>query len=130
MKHLIDEGKPIVYQDETWTYRRGTGKSKEWQDSDVRSHTVRNDSTGDRYLICNAGGRSGFVPECSLFYRTAVKPRPDDDYHGDMNGELFQKWFTERLVPNIREPSIIVMDNASYHSQRVGIFLQRARFCR
>ncbi|XP_063976047.1 uncharacterized protein LOC135164386 isoform X2 [Diachasmimorpha longicaudata] len=119
MKHLIDEGKPIVYQDETWTYRRGTGKSKEWQDSDVRSHTVRNDSTGDRYLICNAGGRSGFVPECSLFYRTAVKPRPDDDYHGDMNGELFQKWFKERLVPNIREPSIIVMDNASYHSQRV-----------
>ncbi|CAG4954644.1 unnamed protein product [Colias eurytheme] len=33
-----------------------------------------------------------------------------------MNRANFRKWVTEKLIPNIREPSIIVMDNAPYHS--------------
>jgi transposase len=30
--------------------------------------------------------------------------------------ELFTKWFEEKLLPNIPEHSIIIMDNASYHN--------------
>lgn len=33
-----------------------------------------------------------------------------------MNAELFQKWFSERLLPNIPENSLIIIDNASYHN--------------
>jgi len=35
-----------------------------------------------------------------------------------MNAEIFQKWFVE-LLNNLEEPSVIVMDNASYHSTLV-----------
>ena len=33
-----------------------------------------------------------------------------------MNTELFKKWFSEKLLPNIPPNSIIIMDNASYHN--------------
>lgn len=36
-----------------------------------------------------------------------------------MNAELFKKWFVEQLLPNLDKPSIIIMDNASYHSKLI-----------
>lgn len=33
-----------------------------------------------------------------------------------MNFDLFKKWFCEKLLPNIPEKSLIVLDNASYHN--------------
>jgi transposase len=33
-----------------------------------------------------------------------------------MNQELFTKWFSEKLLPNIPENSLIIMDNAAYHN--------------
>ncbi|KAH9640368.1 hypothetical protein HF086_003054 [Spodoptera exigua] len=38
------------------------------------------------------------------------------DYHHNMNAVNFNKWLREKLIPNLNEPSVIVMDNASYHS--------------
>lgn len=120
-KRLHDEGAKFVYQDETWTFKHGTGKTKEWQDDKRESCSVRHVSTGDRYIICHAGGNEGFVNGASLFLCSSKKPKVYDDYHGDMNAELFMKWVTEKLLPNLTEPSIIVIDNASYHSVRVCI---------
>ncbi|KAJ8910652.1 hypothetical protein NQ315_011634 [Exocentrus adspersus] len=37
-----------------------------------------------------------------------------------MNETNFLYWFEHRLLPNLAEPSIIVMDNASYHSTVVN----------
>ncbi len=42
--------------------------------------------------------------------------RKTGDYHGQMNGDVFQKWFREKLLPNIPRASLIIMDNASYHN--------------
>lgn len=41
------------------------------------------------------------------------------DYHGAMNSETFQKWVERQLIVGLRDvgPSIIVMDNASYHNK-------------
>lgn len=39
------------------------------------------------------------------------------DYHDQMNAENFTKWPTEKLIPNIPRNSMIVMDNAPYHSK-------------
>src|ERR1700730_14767545 len=41
--------------------------------------------------------------------------RKTGDYHGQMNAQQFQKWFSEMLLPNIPPNSVIIMDNASYH---------------
>lgn len=36
-----------------------------------------------------------------------------------MDGVTFPKWFTNQLIPNIPPKSVIVMDNAPYHSVQV-----------
>jgi hypothetical protein len=39
------------------------------------------------------------------------------DYHSEMNAETFEEWLQDNLLPALTEPSIIVLDNASYHSR-------------
>lgn len=53
------------------------------------------------------------MPGAKLVFKST---RKTGDYHGQMNAELFQKWFGEKLLPNIPKNSIIVMDNAAYHT--------------
>lgn len=38
------------------------------------------------------------------------------DYHGEMNGNVFVKWVKEKFIPNLTRNSLIIMDNAPYHS--------------
>ena len=40
-----------------------------------------------------------------------------DDYHSDINSELFEGWLKKQL-PKLDQNSILVMDNASYHSAK------------
>jgi predicted O-methyltransferase YrrM len=35
-----------------------------------------------------------------------------------MDSKRFEKWFQDQLLPNIRPGSVIVMDNAAYHSRK------------
>ena len=39
------------------------------------------------------------------------------DYHDEMNSENFEEWFHDTLLPKLEPNSLIVMDNASYHSR-------------
>nr|CAH7758572.1 unnamed protein product [Callosobruchus chinensis] len=41
------------------------------------------------------------------------------DYRQDMTANLFEKWFVEQLIPNIPQNSVVVMDNAPYHSRQL-----------
>ncbi|KAE9526271.1 hypothetical protein AGLY_013902 [Aphis glycines] len=43
------------------------------------------------------------------------------DYHSQMNSEVFKSWFTQ-MLNSLEEPSVIVMDNASYHSTLIDNF--------
>lgn len=38
------------------------------------------------------------------------------DYHDDMFGDHFEVWFATKLLPNIPRNSLIVRNNALYHS--------------
>ena len=31
------------------------------------------------------------------------------DYHGEMNAEMVTKWCDEKLIPNLKEPSPIII---------------------
>ncbi|HIE03069.1 MAG TPA: hypothetical protein EYP59_22770, partial [Thiotrichaceae bacterium] len=61
----------------------------------------------------NAITKDGWVPEAKVVFKST---RKTGDYHGQMNKNLFQKWFIERLLPNIPQESFIIMDNAPYHN--------------
>lgn len=64
-------------------------------------------------MVLHAGNMNGFITGSSLIFASKTN---DPDYHGEMNKDSFLKWFGDQLLPNLEEPSLIVMDNASYHS--------------
>ena len=41
----------------------------------------------------------------------------EEDYYDSMNAEAYESWFQKRLCPNLEPDSVIVIDNASYHSR-------------
>lgn len=71
---------------------------------------------GGRLIVLHAGSAEGFVDGAALVFRAK---KGAGDYHTEMDAPRFQKWFVEQLLPNIKPRSVIVMDNASYHSAQV-----------
>lgn len=71
---------------------------------------------GVRYIILHAGSEDGFVENASLIFKAGYNL---GDYHNSMNSDNFEKWFEHQLIPNLEEPSLIIMDNAPYHSRLV-----------
>lgn len=69
---------------------------------------------GRRLIITHIGSNSGFL-DGGL---NVFKSRKTGDYHEDMNAEVFEKWFSSVLV-RVEPGSVIVIDNAPYHSRQV-----------
>ncbi|KAF5286544.1 hypothetical protein FQR65_LT12548 [Abscondita terminalis] len=36
-----------------------------------------------------------------------------------MDAATFENWLKQQLLPNLQEPSLIILDNASYHSRLI-----------
>ena len=106
-----NEGRPIVYLDETWIHPHYTVK-KCWQSDEV-SGVRTYDSPGERLIIVHAGGSMGFIPGAALIFKANSKT---GDYHSQMNASNFEKWLKEKLAVNLPFNSVVVMDNAPYHS--------------
>ena len=117
MKNLKNAGyDSFVYLDETWINQNHT-VGKCWIDSKSKSATGIKPPTGkgSRLIVLHAGTKNGFVPNCELVFQA----KNDGDYHNQMNHTVFREWFVSQLIPNIPPSSIIVMDNASYHSFQI-----------
>ncbi|KAJ8912809.1 hypothetical protein NQ315_014392 [Exocentrus adspersus] len=93
-------------------YSKGS-KRMSWQDDNVKSVRKSEGYDGKRYIVLHAGTSKGFVKDVDLLFCSKSKVA---DYHGEMNSNIFTKWVEERLIPNLKEPSLIVMDNAPYHN--------------
>lgn len=109
------ENRSIIYLDETW-YDTHDTVSKGWVDQSDKCRTRAPSNRGKRITILHAGSENGWVPNALLL---SAKNIADSslDYHEDTTGELFENWFQHQLLPNIPANSIIVMDNAKYHSR-------------
>ncbi|CAH1971032.1 unnamed protein product [Acanthoscelides obtectus] len=117
------QSRKIYYLDETWVNAGHTVK-KTWIDKNVvrnRQASIEGLSTGlrgpsgkgQRLIVTHIGSDSGFLEECDLIFVS----KKGGDYHDEMNASCFESWFQgvlQRVEPN----SVIVMDNASYHSRR------------
>ncbi|CAK1595274.1 unnamed protein product [Parnassius mnemosyne] len=110
-------GKNIIYLDETWFDTHDTLK-KVYTDNSPSCTTKAPCSRGKRLIILHAGGEQGWIPGALLISSKHLKSS-SADYHEDMDSGLFEKWFTDQLLPNIPSSSVIVMDNASYHSRQI-----------
>ncbi|KAG8175752.1 hypothetical protein JTE90_029237 [Oedothorax gibbosus] len=122
IKNYRSKGKAIYYLDETWI-NFGHTKSKVWQDKTVKTPKqafLEGLSTGlkapsgkgSRLINTHAGSEKGFVSEAKEVFKAK---KDSGDYHSEMNGPHFEEWFEKKLLPNL-DNSVIVMDNAPYHS--------------
>uniref|UniRef100_T1IL83 Tc1-like transposase DDE domain-containing protein n=1 Tax=Strigamia maritima TaxID=126957 RepID=T1IL83_STRMM len=99
IKKFRSEGRNIIFLDETWIFL----------------------GHGQRLIIVHAGSRKGFVTGALLFF---ISKKTGDDRQ-DMDGKAFEKWFEETLLPLLEENSVVVMDNAPYHSVQADNVPQR-----
>ena len=114
IRNLRQEGYDIVYLDESWINSHHTVK-KEWMSVDGSQRRNIPSSKGERIIIAHAGSREvGFIPNAGLVFN--AKSKDNRDYHSEMNGEIFQSWLADSVLPTLDRPSCIVMDNASYHN--------------
>ena len=114
IKKLRRENKTIIYTDETWVNAHHT-QEYIWVDSDGRGGWKVPSLKGQRLIVVHAGGVEGWVPGANLFFRSKTN---SIDYHDEMNSEHFMEWFTQQLLPNIPNSSVIVLDNATYHNKQ------------
>lgn len=65
-----------------------------------------------RFIIVEAGNENGFVEDA----RHIFKVGQTTDQRDLLNYDNFEKWLTEKLLPNIPQNSVIVLDGSeSYH---------------
>ena len=107
-----DTIRPEVYLDESYVNKNHSNDFI-WYYGEDGPWVQKPTGKGERLIIINAITKSGWIPATKLVFKST---RKTGDYHGQMNWELFKKWFTEMLLPNIPENSIIIMDNAPYHN--------------
>lgn len=110
-----DDKRPRFYLDETWVNQNHSRK-RTWLDNEGKQGGLNAPiGKGARLIICHGGSsKTGFIPEAKLVFR-AVKSS-NADYHTEMNSAVYMKWFKDFLLL-LEEPSIIILDNASYHTK-------------
>jgi transposase len=108
----LDTYQPEVYLDESYVNKNHSNDFI-WYSGEDGPWIQKPTGKGERLIIVNAITKAGWVPGAKLIFKST---RKTGDYHGQMNSELFMKWFKEMLLPNIPKNSIIIMDNAPYHN--------------
>jgi hypothetical protein len=69
---------------------------------------------GKRLIIVHIGSEEGFLKEGLLTFQSCHT----GDYHEDMDSDAFEDYFCE-MIKYLPADSVVVMDNASYHSRRI-----------
>lgn len=115
VKNLELSERQLVFTDETWIFSKGQCRTS-WQDDTPKSVRKPLGDGGKRFIILHAGTREGFISGASLIFSSKSNSA---DYHDNMDSENFENWVKEQLIPNLESPSLLVLDNASYHSRVV-----------
>ena len=97
--------RPEVYLDESYVNKNHSNDFV-WFFGDDGPLVQKPTGKGERLIIINAITKDGWVPGAKVTFKSTKKT---GDYHGQMNQELFAKWFKEKLIPNIPENSLIIM---------------------
>lgn len=122
-RQLDKSGRTLVYLDETFINKNYCGPDLSWfcddweedpnLDKSFGPYINRPSGKGDRLIILNAVTKNGWVDGTKLVFQAKNN---SGDYHGSMDEVNFTRWFTEQLLPNIPDKSVIIMDNAPYHN--------------
>lgn len=125
LKKYRQQGCHFYYLDETWV-NEGECTSKTWVDHTVKSHrdaflqglttgSKGPSGKGKRLIVLHIGSKDGFLPGGLLCFESK---KNSADHHDEMNGDTFYEWMNS-VLPRLKPNSVIVMDNASYHSVKI-----------
>jgi transposase len=126
-----EDRKREVYTDESYIHEHYKGADDSlWDpDDDQDVKTTKDKHKGRRYCFCAAiqgpnprvavpvlnEDKAGMVPGSLWAFCPQKKNDHQGDYHKVFNGNNYVKWWTDQLLPSLRIPSIIILDNAAYH---------------
>ena len=90
IRQLREEGRPIVYLDETWVNQHHS-RVRAWEDTEEERTMAETPSgKGKRLILLHVGSNEGFLSEeCKLLF---VGRKDSADYHAEMNSEHFEEW--------------------------------------
>lgn len=108
------QGRPIVYTDKSYVLTTHV-QNNTWAQKDKSSPFLKKLSTGTRFILVHGGTDAGFIENACLVYKANSTV---GDYHSNMSFENYVKWLNEKLLPNLPDRSVIVLDNALYHNTR------------
>ncbi|XP_054277709.1 uncharacterized protein LOC128996416 [Macrosteles quadrilineatus] len=101
-----------IFLDETWL-NENIVKERGWTDGSVKGTLNSPLGKGKRLIVCHAGSANGWINAPPLIFQS----KKTNDYHEEMNAEIFEGWFFNVLIPAIPPGSTVIMDNAPYHSR-------------
>ena len=104
--------RPEVYLDESYI-NKNHSRDNIWYSEEDGIIIGKPTGKGERLIIIDAITKDGWVPDSRLVFKASKKT---GDYHANMNWDNFSKWFQKKLLKNIPENSLIIMDNAAYHN--------------
>lgn len=105
-----------MYMDETYIHATHT-HYKGWTLMTESEEEVKVPySKGSRTIIVHADGEMGFIPGYLTMWKSMSRT---GDYHEEINFQNYSKWIRVKLMPNLPERSVVVIDNASYHNVEV-----------
>lgn len=107
-----DINRPEVYLDESYINKNHSNDNT-WFFEEDDIIIGKPTGKGDRLIIVNAITKDGWIPNAKLVFKASKKT---GDYHSNINWDNFSEWFQEKLLKNIPENSLIIMDNAPYHN--------------
>ncbi|KAF4532073.1 hypothetical protein B566_EDAN015122 [Ephemera danica] len=127
IKKLRSQGYIIWYTDETWCganhspkldpFRLDFEPGKVQEIDGFKGGIVKPSGAGKRTIILDIGNEEGFLEpreETSLCFEGK---KDSNDYHNEMCGEHYLEWFSS-VLRKIPEHSVIVIDQAPYHTMR------------
>ncbi|XP_030034092.2 uncharacterized protein LOC115450236 [Manduca sexta] len=107
------QNRRIYFLDET-SVHCSHNNSKCWQ-SQSEPKMFEELSKGRRLIIVHCGSREGLVDGALMICRSDIKTGE----HGDMTAANFYNWVDKQLKEKLAPNSVIVMNNAPYHSEQI-----------
>ncbi|XP_050679965.1 uncharacterized protein LOC126975896 [Leptidea sinapis] len=98
---LGSKRRPVFFLDETWIHTTNKVGGKKIP---IQS-----------WLIACAGNESGFLPGTKMVFEAKIKKY----FYSCMDKLEFVNYVQEKILPNLPENSIVVIDDASYHNLHV-----------
>lgn len=121
-EQYVQENRPIYKIDESYVNLNHVNRklihdttiksAAEAKANNLSTGFKRSNSPGQRLIMVGIGSKQGWHN-----YEVWIRDCTSDDYHDNMDYENFVKFLKEKILPTLPPGSVLIIDNAAYHSK-------------